>query len=152
MRILSKETDKITVITASGVTLECVPVRKLPVQDLLFKIGLSEKAMKSNDPNEIAASLQSGGKDKQMQSAKASMALFNYCMAYGVVTDPPAGDLEELQSLGLAPSTTAAKRSTWLNYLVLEDASEAGLLTSIILTLTFRGEDIANVIPDTATE
>ena len=152
MRILSKETDKITVITASGVTLVCVPVRKLPVQDLLFKIGLSEKAMKSNDPNEIAASLQSGGKDKQMQSAKASMALFNYCMAYGVVTNPPAVDLEELQSLGLAPNTTAAKRSTWLNYLVLEDASEAGLLTSIILTLTFRGEDIANVIPETKTE
>ena len=152
MRIITKEAGRITVLTASGVELVCVPVRKLPVQDLLFKIGLSETAMQSADPDVIAKSLESGGADKQMKSAKASMALFNYCMAYGVETEPPAEAIEELEALSLNPSTSAARRSTWLNYLVLEDAAEAGVLTSIILTLTFRGDAIADAVPETTPE
>jgi hypothetical protein len=136
MRVIEQNDKAVTVVTDNGTRLDCVPVRQLPVQDLVGKIGLTDQ-LTSMTKEQIQTTLATGGVSKQFEVARASMALFNYCMAYGVTTDPPAEAIEELQALGLAPTNPRALRATWLNYLVLKDADEAGVLTSVILALTF---------------
>jgi hypothetical protein len=143
MKILNKEGKRFTVETANGTTLVCKPVRKLPLQDLLFKLGLAGDTMEAASPDQIQAAIQQKSSAQQMQTARAAIALFNYCMAFGVVTDPPPAAVEELRALQLAPDSKPALKAMWLNYLVLEDAEEAGLLSGVIMALTFRGDEIA---------
>lgn len=149
MRILKREGKRFTVLTSSGVELVCKPVRQLPVQDLLFRIGLNQATVQESSPEKMQAALQEGSTSEKVESAEAALALFNYCMAYGVVTDPPQEAVDELKALHLAPSNLNALRATWLNYLVLEDAQEAGLLAGVIMALTFRGDDLPDMdIPE----
>ena len=136
MRVIKTEPQRITILTANGTELVCRPVRTLPIQDLMFKIGLPATLADSPNATEISDALQQGSAVQQMDTIKASMALFNYCMAYGVETDPPAEAIEELTSLGLTSSTVPGRRVMWLNYLVLEDLDEAALLAGIILSVT----------------
>jgi len=136
MQIIKREPQQITVVTANGTELVCVPVRTLPIQDLMFKIGLPSRITDSANATEISEALQRGSSAQQMDAIKASMALFNYCMAYGVTTNPPEEAVEELKSLGLAPRTLPALRATWLNYMVLEDTEEASLLAGIVMGVT----------------
>lgn len=151
MRIISRENKRITVITENGTQLVCQPVRQLPVQDLLFRIGLSGDAIEGRDPEQIQNAIASGSTNEKMESAEAAMALFNYCMAYGVETSPPPEAVEELEAMRLADKNPRALRVRWLNYMVLEDAEEAGLLAGLIMTLTFRGDEIQNSGPSTET-
>lgn len=143
MRILSKEAKRIVVLTSNGTRLTCRPVRKLPVQDLLFKLGVTGKLVEGASASDIQAALTKVNTAEQVDQAKAAMALFNYVMAYGVVDDPPVEAVEELQALGVAPTNANALRATWLNYLVLEDSEEAGLLSGVIMALTFKGDEPA---------
>lgn len=140
MRVVKQEGKRVTVVTGNGTQLTCVPVRKLPVQDLLFKLGITGKLVEGADPDQIQDQLQQASAAKQVELAKAAMSLFNYVMAYGIEENPPEEAVEELQALGVAPSNPKALRATWLNYLVLEDSEEAGLLAGVIMALTFRGE------------
>ena len=140
MRVIKTDDKRITVLTANGTELVCKPVRTLPIQDLMFKIGLPATLADSPNATEIATALQQGSAVQQMETVKASMALFNYCMAYGVETDPPTEAIEELKSLGLTASTVPARRAMWLNYLVLEDVDEAALLAGIILSVTKKSK------------
>ena len=143
MRIIKKEAKRITVITANGTELVCQPVRTLPIQDLMFKIGLPSSMASSANAEEISAALKKGNDVEQMKTIKASLALFNYCMAYGIETDPPEEVIEELSSLGFTASTAPARRAMWLNYLVLEDVDEAALLAGVILSVTKTSKEEA---------
>ena len=147
MQILKKEAKRITVLTANGTELVCKPVRKLPVRDLLFKLGLSAETMQATTEQGISDAMEKFSAAQQIKTTKASMALFNYCMAYGVENNPPEEAVEELNALGLAPGTPTALRATWLNYMVLEDAEEAGLLSAVIMALTFRGDGTELEVP-----
>ena len=147
MRILKKEAKRITVLTANGTELVCKPVRKLPVRDLLFKLGLSAETMQATTEQGISDAMEKFNAVQQIKTTQASLALFNYCMAYGVENNPPEEAVEELNALDLAPGIPTALRVTWLNYMVLEDAEEAGLLAAVIMALTFRGNGTELEVP-----
>ena len=140
IRILKKDVERkrLKVRVSDGTVLTCKPVRQLPVQDLLFKLGVDDRLMEAADPAEIQGALTEQSETAKLDTAKAAITLFNYCMAYGIEEDPPVEAVTELAALGIAPRSRAALRATWLNYLVLADAEEAGLLTGVILALTFR--------------
>jgi len=143
MIVVERSEKHAIVETESGVRLDVIPVRKLPIQDLLYKLGVTERVAKGNaSVEEIQAAIINGSPTQQMQTAKAAMALFGYCMGYGVVNDPPAEAVEELRAMNLAPDNPRALRTTWLNYMVLEDGDEAGRLAGVIMALTF-GKEIA---------
>lgn len=133
MEIISVQPDRVRVRTDSGVTLTCVGVRQMPVQKMLFDLGLADMA-----PDAASGALASLPPEQQARTAKAALALFNYTMAYGVEESPPPDAIAELRELGVAPASPAALRATWLNYCVLRDAAEAGELVGVILRLTFQ--------------
>ena len=91
MQILKKEAKRITVLTANGTELVCKPVRTLPIQDLMFKIGLPSTVTDSPDAKKIAEAIKQGSSMQQMKTIKASMALFNKfnitCRIWSAITE-----------------------------------------------------------------
>lgn len=137
MKIIEKQPKRVVVMTDNGTRLTCKPVRQLPVQDLLFKLGITEQMAQGADQEDVRRTLQTASSAQQVESAKNAMALFNYVMAYGVEENPPEAAISELRALGVAPDSANALRATWLNYLVLKDMDEAALLTGVIMAITF---------------
>ena len=133
MQIVSVQPDRAQVVTDSGVTLTCVGVRQMPVQKMLFDMGLADMT-----PENASSALTAMPPEQQARTTRAALALFNYAMGYGVVESPPLEAIAELRELGLTFTSQAALRAAWLNYFVLSDAAEAGELVGVILRLTFQ--------------
>ena len=133
MQIVSVQSDRAQVITDSGVTLTCVGVRQMPVQKMLFDMGLADMT-----PENASSTLANMPPEQQTRTTRAALALFNYAMGYGIVESPPPEAVAELRELGLTFTSQAALRAAWLNYFVLSDAAEAGELVGVILRLTFQ--------------
>jgi len=145
MKIVEQGNRRLTVVTNNGTKLVCKPVRQLPLQDLLFKLGLTGRMLRDGSSEDFQSELSKASTEHQVDTARHALAVFNYTMAYGIETEPPDAAVEELRAMGLLTQSPNANKAIWLNYLVLEDSDEAGLLAGVIMALTFRGDDLANL-------
>lgn len=132
MRVIDETGNNLRVVTESGQELECVPVRRMPVQDLLVRMGVTD--VKKEDLKSLGQVMKN-----KPGAAEAAMSLFNYCMGFGVTTDPTPAQLDEVRLITSSNSPNVI-RATWLNYFVLKDVEEAGILAGLIMALTFRDD------------
>lgn len=119
-------------ITHSGVTLTLQPVKALVLQNFMLRVGLF--AQRDLTAEQLRAQLTHDGNANER--GRASIEMFNYCMAFGVVETPDAAALTVLQQLGAATAPLEVARANWLRYLVLADAQEAGALAGKVMYLT----------------
>ena len=128
--------------TQSGVVLELQPVKMLVLTNFMQQMGLFDVMQQANAEQVLADSQQVRRviQNQPQANGQLSLNMFNYCMGFGVKTDPPPHDLATLRSIGANLSTPQAARTEWLRMLILADLQEAGELAGQIIYLTLSSQ------------
>jgi hypothetical protein len=130
--------------TKSGVELELQPVSQEALRNLFSDAAFSPIF---ENPTVLeqdgAARVLVAGKSPSelMRVSGAATRLFNYCIGWGVKTDPDEESLHELRALGFEIATPRVARVNWLRYIELDGQDEAGELIGAILTLSYGGDE-----------
>ena len=118
--------------TKAGVTLALTPVKVTMLRHLLRKFGGIQRVL--DDPEGIRK-LEGRARSR---AAGAVDQLINYCIGFGVTTDPTEEELDELAELGFSVDKSHLARVSWLR-LLLEDDEEIGELMGAVMVLTMGG-------------
>ncbi len=132
-----------TFVTQDGVELTIKPVSIGAIQSFLggspVMMDLFSLAASGGD---MEAAFREMDETQQAQALKDFEPLYNYCIGWGVETDPPEEALDELALLNIRPKSKREARIKWLRILVL-DQHDIGLLAGRVLALSSPGVDEA---------
>jgi hypothetical protein len=135
-----------TFVLHNGTVLELQPPNADAIRTMIAGTELSvvvdavDKAGQSEAAEAIKSLEGSLSTDQMLGVSNATDRLFNYCVGWGVRTNPPQADLRELEALGFDASTERVARVNWLRYVKLEDVDEASALMGRIMALAFEAE------------
>lgn len=142
-----------TFILKNGLELELKKVSQDRIRTLFSDQGfgpLFRNPEKLQQAGAVAAIGKKMSPAQMMRVSSASVKLFNYCMGWGVETNPPGNDLDELRELGFGVDSPRIARVNWLRYTQLEDEAEAGLLIGAIMEYSFADDAPAGPVDEEA--
>jgi hypothetical protein len=126
-----------TFVTQSGVELTIKPVSVGAIQSFLgdspFLLDMFSRTASGDE--DVEAVFQELTPAEQTKALSDFEPLYNYCMGWGVETDPPEEAQVDLALLRIHPQTKREARIKWLRILVLEQV-DMGELVGRILALS----------------
>ena len=129
-------TEKLTLENGLEITLR--PASQVAIDELVEDMGGYE--LQSNlaalPESEIVAYFKAMSPDelKEYNAAHRRQAL--YCLGFGVVSDPPASDIEILRQLGKHSDIPQIRRAHWLLYVAGMTREDKSRVVGTIMALT----------------
>lgn len=128
-----------TLTLQCGVTLHLQPVKPTILQNILAEFGDIRLV---RDP----ALLMQLTDSKKMAALQATEKLFTYCAGWGVTNEPPDGDNELLELLGVGSDKPHIRRARWIQHELAADQQELGAIVGAVMALTFEPEAPSGVL------